>query len=117
MAEKELNGLMSYYQKKMAKIIIIESNGKSVGYCFKCPACGFLHKFCTADAHTEGWPVWTLTGTPEKPTIRDSILVKEDFGENHESRQCHSFVTDGQISFCGDCTHSMAGQTVPLPEI
>ncbi len=27
---------------------------------------------------------------------------------------CHSFVTDGQIQFLGDCTHKLAGQTVPL---
>jgi len=28
---------------------------------------------------------------------------------------CHSFVTDGQIQFLGDCTHKLAGRTVPLP--
>lgn len=30
---------------------------------------------------------------------------------------CHSFVRDGQIEFLGDCTHSLAGQTVPLPSV
>jgi hypothetical protein len=29
--------------------------------------------------------------------------------------RCHSFVVDGQIQFLGDCTHKLAGQTVPLP--
>lgn len=29
---------------------------------------------------------------------------------------CHSFVTDGRIQFLGDCTHSLAGQTVDLPD-
>ena len=29
-------------------------------------------------------------------------------------RVCHSFVTDGNIQFLSDCTHSLAGQTVPL---
>lgn len=28
---------------------------------------------------------------------------------------CHSFITDGQIQFLNDCTHPLAGQTVPLP--
>jgi hypothetical protein len=28
---------------------------------------------------------------------------------------CHSFVTDGRIQLLGDCTHSMASQTVDLP--
>jgi len=27
---------------------------------------------------------------------------------------CHSFITDGQIKFLGDCTHELAGQTVAL---
>lgn len=30
---------------------------------------------------------------------------------------CHSYVTDGQVQFLSDCTHVLAGQTVPLPEI
>lgn len=30
---------------------------------------------------------------------------------------CHSFVTDGRIQFLSDCTHSLAGQTVDLPEM
>lgn len=28
---------------------------------------------------------------------------------------CHSFIRDGQIQFLSDCTHALAGQTVPLP--
>ena len=28
---------------------------------------------------------------------------------------CHSFVTDGRIQFLTDSTHTLAGQTVPLP--
>jgi hypothetical protein len=29
---------------------------------------------------------------------------------------CHSFITDGRIQFLGDCTHRLAGQTVPIPD-
>jgi hypothetical protein len=29
--------------------------------------------------------------------------------------RCHSFVTDGNIAYCPDCTHALAGKTVPLP--
>ena len=29
---------------------------------------------------------------------------------------CHSFVKDGQIQFLSDCSHELAGQTVPLPD-
>ena len=28
---------------------------------------------------------------------------------------CHSFITDGRIQFLNDCTHALAGHTVPLP--
>lgn len=28
---------------------------------------------------------------------------------------CHSFVVDGSIQFLADCTHALAGQTVPIP--
>jgi hypothetical protein len=30
---------------------------------------------------------------------------------------CHTFVTDGQIQYLGDCTHALAGQTVDLQEM
>jgi hypothetical protein len=32
-------------------------------------------------------------------------------------RICHCFIRDGQIQFLLDCTHALAGQTVPLPPI
>jgi hypothetical protein len=30
---------------------------------------------------------------------------------------CHYIMTAGMISFCGDCTHSLAGKIVPIPEL
>jgi len=99
----------------MAKILPIEREGKRVGWCFKCPACGNAHKFCTADAHDEGWPVWTLTGTQDNPTVRDSILVTVGHGDNPPD-VCHSFVTNGQIAYAGDSTHALRNQTVDLPD-
>lgn len=101
----------------MAKILPIERDGKKLGYLFTCPACGFGHKICTADAHDEGWPIWELTGTPEAPTIRASILVWWDEGENRKPMRCHSYVTDGKIEFLQDCLHELKGQTVELPDL
>lgn len=54
-------------------------------------------------------PVWEFDGNLEAPTIRASILTRG--GEN---RVCHSFVTAGRWEFLGDCTHALAGQTVPM---
>lgn len=69
-------------------------------------------------------PSWTWNGDPESPTFEPSILVSyngSDAGQTDEDgfkappAVCHSFVTDGQIRFLGDCTHALAGRTVPLP--
>ena len=47
-------------------------------------------------------------GTYADPNYKD---------EDNLSGVCHYFVTNGQIIFCGDCTHAMKGQTAPLPEL
>lgn len=57
-------------------------------------------------------PSWEYNLNPEKPTLEPSILATAGPGW-----VCHSFVRDGRIQFLGDCTHSLAGQTVDLPEI
>lgn len=65
---------------------------------------------------------WTFNGDYERPTFKPSILVKgTDWdgkvpGQGITRTVCHSFVTDGRIQFLGDCTHSLAGQTVDLPD-
>ena len=87
---------------------VAESGGKYV-IAFHCPGCGH--------AHTIDTNVWTWNGDLERPTITPSVLVRYDVSppNQHLSTVCHSFVTDGQIQFLGDCTHSLAGQTVDLP--
>ncbi|WP_244622606.1 DUF6527 family protein [Microvirga brassicacearum] len=81
-------------------------------------------------------PCWGFNGNYEKPTFTPSVLVtsghyvaghqaseecwctyEKRFGKKapFECSICHSFVTDGKIQFLDDCTHALAGQTVPLP--
>jgi hypothetical protein len=81
---------------------------------FSCPGCGAGHALNTDPS--KGRPCWTFNGDFERPTFTPSILARWTFGENHEPRVCHSFVTDGNIQFLGDCTHALAGQTVPLED-
>lgn len=69
-------------------------------FMFFCPGCRCGHWFKT----TGGSPRWTFNGDFERPTIEPSILTAG----------CHSFVRDGQIQFLSDCTHALAGKTVPL---
>ena len=101
---------------------------------FWCPACDESHMVRLAVAGRAGG--WTFNENPDAPTFQPSVLVtsghylqgrrdgaqcycspppegEEDWG--FRCVQCHSFVTDGRIQFLGDCSHALAGQTVPLP--
>jgi len=95
---------------------------------FMCPGCRELHQI---NVGQDTRPRWGFNGNYERPTFTPSILVgghqtaRDKKGEwNGEwvrdaagkpiPRVCHSFVTDGQIQFLGDCTHALVGQTVPL---
>lgn len=98
---------------------------------YRCP-CG--------DTHVITRDTWQWNGDVERPTFSPSVLVttghhvphgdREKNGcwcsynaENHAAPapfgcyRCHSFVRDGQVQFLGDCTHALAGQTVPLGEM
>ena len=96
---------------------------------FRCPGC--------KDEHVVPGNRWRITGTtPQDVTCEPSLLVtsghfcegrKEDNGcwcdyaKNHPEfdsftcYRCHSYIRSGQIQFLGDCSHALAGQTVPLP--
>jgi len=95
---------------------------------FHCPGCGFAHAIPVT-----GERAWGYNGNPDRPTFTPSILVTGQYADppvtsdnldewkrapwpqTKVKRVCHSFVTDGQIQFLGDCTHALAGQTVPIP--
>ena len=93
---------------------------------FFCPGC--KHKHFINDKLTEipdlpSSHIWEFNGDFDKPTIRDSVLTRS-YQKNPntgvydiEFDRCHSFITEGMIEFLSDCQHSLAGQTVELPEI
>jgi hypothetical protein len=61
-------------------------------------------------------PVWGWNGDLVNVTLTPSILTNMSRGEQFV---CHSFLTNGQWNFLGDCTHALANQTVamlPLPD-
>lgn len=75
---------------------------------------------------------WQWNELSNSPSISPSIDVKSGhFASNHVPGEpcwcgtnygfncyhCHSIVTNGQIIFCSDSSHALAGQTVDLPEI
>ncbi|WP_250865675.1 DUF6527 family protein [Caballeronia sp. INSB1] len=96
----------------MARIQLTENGGAL----FNCPGCGMLH---VVYLKTEGRPRWSFNGDIDKPTFSPSIKVwwTETPRTDPVEQVCHSFVIDGQIQFCGDSTHELAGQTVDLPEM
>lgn len=84
---------------------LTNSANEDLGWMFFCPGCRCGHRVTT--------PPWTFNGDLVSPTIRNSVLVNA--GKACPTQPvCHSFVTDGQIQFLNDCTHELAGQTVPL---
>ena len=108
----------------MSKIVPWSSvDGHQAGFTFRCPGCDGVHQVWTKTTRPNGG--WTFNGDMDRPTFSPSVLVTYDgrdadgkdvgFGPGPPSR-CHSFVTDGQIQFLGDCSHALAGQTVSLPE-
>lgn len=81
---------------------------------------------------------WGYNEDPINPTFSNSILCKNGhFGNNHKEGDncwcnfherypeslhpvpyacgiCHSFIRNGNIEFLDDCTHALAGTTLPL---
>jgi Tol biopolymer transport system component len=89
-----------------------QASPETIGYMFYCPGCNDPHPYYVK--HIPGNPltVWTFNGDMERPTFSPSLLVYP----SGQYPRCHLFLTDGQIQFCGDSGHSLAGQTVPLPD-
>jgi hypothetical protein len=80
----------------------------------ECPGCGGFH-FVNTNPEIKG-PLWGFNGDLDKPTFTPSILTIMPIDGN-DKRICHSFVRNGQIEFCSDSPHKLAGKTVVLPEI
>jgi hypothetical protein len=58
---------------------------------------------------------WSWDGNLDAPTLEPSILTRRH--QHGEAFVCHSFLRGGVFEFLGDCTHPLAGQHVPLPDL
>ena len=110
-----------------------DDQSKFYGIRIDCPGCGDedgpgahvlpVHWLPNGMSESEGVankPHWTFNGNMDSPTFSPSILSSYEqwVGTPKERKHvCHSFVTDGKIQFLSDCTHSLAGQTVELPDL
>lgn len=75
-----------------------------IQYHYMCQGCGCIHAV-SPDKHQ-------FNGDFEKPTFSPSLLQDWDL-----DRKCHSYIRNGQIQYLSDCFHSLAGQTIELPDI
>lgn len=100
-------------------------NVQDGGHGHWCPGCGGLHVIPGT---------WTFNGDLNSPTFTPSVritgkkTIKNERGEwtgewvrdangNPIDDCCHYILTAGQMQFCGDSTHALSGQTVPLPDL
>lgn len=96
--------------------------GEFFEYLFHCPGCNFAHGIRTAT-----WPMpenltdkqkewfankWLWDGNFNSPSVSPSLNVKGA----EDKTVCHSFIENGKIRFLTDSVHSLAGQTVELPD-
>lgn len=101
----------------------IDDHGvKYNGLAFVCPGCALdgssgLHMLPVNT--TEHSPAWTFDGNLEAPTLSPSILTHHETSDT-DSRPtfvCHSFLRAGVFEYLSDCTHALAGQHVPMPDL
>ena len=86
------------------------------GYHFFCPGCKTIHGFRIVNYDPNAnppLPTWTFNGDLEKPTFSPSLLYQK---ENGAKQRCHLFMTNGELHFCGDSEHELAGKVVPIPD-
>jgi hypothetical protein len=81
------------------------------GWMHWCPGCKNTHAIAVEKPFENG-ARWTFDGNMEAPTFAPSVKVNWP----EPGRVCHYFIKAGNIEFCSDSTHALAGKTVPLPE-
>ncbi len=73
------------------------------GHLHYCPGCDAVHIIPNS---------WEFNNNYNLPTFTPS--VKHNWGDK---RTCHYNLVNGEINYCGDCTHELLGQKITLPDI
>lgn len=96
----------------MKRVMEVVRDGKHIGWMIFCPACHCGHQFDDK---------WTFNGNVELPTFIGSMLVGGYLGTDNDGKDmygtCHSYVNEGRIEFLNDCTHTLRGKTMDLPDM
>ena len=84
-----------------------KGDGKGgISYWFYCPGCKLAHRFVTKGNGLN----WTFNGDMELPSFTPSLFMQH-------GKICHLYLTDGDLIFCTDSQHDLAGKTIGLPEL
>lgn len=95
-----------------------------------CQGCEELHQVNSG---------WAFDGNVTAATFSPSVLVRSGhfasswstgdpcwctYNAEHPNRpstfkcrRCHTLIRGGMVEFLGDCSHALAGQTLPLPDL
>lgn len=86
------------------RVVALQPSGNLLFYC---PGCNDMH---VVDAAR-----WDWNGSAVKPTLSPSVLhfTQLTVGGARQTI-CHYYITDGRISYCGDCPHELANKTVDM---
>lgn len=93
------------------------------GYLVWCPGCKEAHIVAVEKSLGNG-ARWSFNDDLRCPTFSPSLLVKTGRAvvptyqpePDDPPEICHSFIRDGEWQYLSDCTHPLAGKTVPVPE-
>ena len=96
----------------MSKVSPVLRRGATF-YSHWCPGCEEMHIIYVGNSPPH--PNWSFDGNVDAPTFNPSVRITYDGRDEHTV--CHYFLHAGQLQFCGDCTHALAGKTVPLPPL
>jgi hypothetical protein len=106
----------------MAKVLVRRDDaGNILDYAVYCTACRRLHYFPNDGR-------WSFNGDVDRPTFSPSMneaigpIDDPDAARKHGVKpggkaRCHFIVTDGEITYCSDCTHHHCAKRMPLEEI
>lgn len=90
------------------KLQQFDKEGQSSAWLHFCPGCKWMHVIYTDPKAQPNGHVWQFDGNMEAPTFSPSVNIVG---------QCHYYLRAGRIEFMSDCRHTLAGQTVDLPDI
>ena len=97
------------------KMIKLYHGDHVIGYGYFCPACKYRHWTRILDSDNEGYTIWDFNGDIDNPTFSPSVKHTTEYGEPHRpDKICHYYIINSEIRYETDCTHELAGQTIPM---